>query len=315
MNFEYTEDELQDFDKPSLLKIARDYNLKINKNTKKLDIITEILNHQEDIHRSSTKNIKTSQRRKSVTINKFNNLPADILRLLAFYLSANDIVYLCRLNKKIKNIICCNQRFLRELGHLRLTDKDERLVKKNILKELRQTRDFGDAVKKGYLILFESLISKGLPLYIDARELFANSLTEAAEAGYLDIVEYLIKKGADVHAVNDRALRFAAREGHLAVVQYLVSQGANIHAYDDAAVNFAATHGRLATVKYLVEQGADVHAGDDIAVRMAAEKGHLDVVKYLVSEGADIHAQNDDALRYAAYKGHQDVVKYLKSLK
>jgi ankyrin repeat protein len=157
----------------------------------------------------------------------------------------------------------------------------------------------------------------------------------AAIYGHLKIVKYLVKQGADIHAVNDLALQVAARYGHREVVQYLnnikerkltmnlneqlfnecengnldkvkrlVKQGADIHADD------------LNKVKQLVEQGANIHARDDLALRLAAEYGHLEVVKFLVEQGANIHArdnyaENDYALRRAAGNGQLDVVKYL----
>jgi len=48
-------------------------------------------------------------------------------------------------------------------------------------------------------------------------------LISAAESGHLDVVKYLVEKGADVHADDDGALRWAAESGHLDVVKYLKS--------------------------------------------------------------------------------------------
>ena len=92
-------------------------------------------------------------------------------------------------------------------------------------------------------------------------------LFTACELRHLDVVKYLVEKGADIHAANDYALRYASFNGHLDVVKYLVEKGANIHAVDDYALRYAADNGRLDVVKYLVEKGA--------------RNGHLDVVEYL----------------------------------
>ncbi|AQN68735.1 ankyrin repeat protein [Saudi moumouvirus] len=45
--------------------------------------------------------------------------------------------------------------------------------------------------------------------------------------GHLDVVKYLIKNGADVHANNDRALELASECDYKKIVKYLIKNGAN----------------------------------------------------------------------------------------
>src|SRR5581483_4082882 len=79
------------------------------------------------------------------------------------------------------------------------------------------------------------------------------------EKGHLSTVQYLVEVGnshrlspnstyryadnvsvgVDIHADNNRAVRYASTNGHLSIVQYLVSVGADIHAYNEYAVNCA----------------------------------------------------------------------------
>ena len=80
----------------------------------------------------------------------------------------------------------------------------------------------------------------------------------AANNGHLNVVEYLVDQGANIHVLND-ALRYAARNGHLNVVEYLVNQGADIHANDDEALRFAARNGRLNVVEYLKNEIKNEH--------------------------------------------------------
>ena len=49
----------------------------------------------------------------------------------------------------------------------------------------------------------------------------------ASRAGHVDLVKYLLAKGADVHANDDAALRWAAGKDHLEVVKVLLDAGAN----------------------------------------------------------------------------------------
>ena len=65
----------------------------------------------------------------------------------------------------------------------------------------------------------------------------------------------LIEKGAD----NNYALRLSAKNGHLEVVKYLIEKGANVHADDDCALRWSAFFGHLEVEKYLLEKiGVDI---------------------------------------------------------
>ena len=133
----------------------------------------------------------------------------------------------------------------------------------------------------------------------------------ASENGSLDVVKFLVELGADIHALDDYAVRCASENGHLDVVKFLVEKGTNIHSLDDYTLRYASGMGHLELVKYLVSIGADIHAQNDYAVRQASIKGHLQVVKFLVTCGANIHADNDCAIRHTAENGHLEVVKFL----
>jgi hypothetical protein len=130
----------------------------------------------------------------------------------------------------------------------------------------------------------------------------------------LTVFKELVENGANIHALNDSALRYASFNGLLDIVKFLVEQGADIHVFGDEALRHASGNGHLEVVKFLVEQGADIHAMNDYALQNASKYGHLEVVKYLVENGADIHADNDYALQLASNNGYSEVVEYLKSL-
>ena len=73
------------------------------------------------------------------------------------------------------------------------------------------------------------------------------------------------------------------REIDAEVINELIKEGADVHARDDYALRLASEYGHLETAKFLIENGADVHARDDEALRWASERGHLEVIKYLKS--------------------------------
>ncbi|MFN4228179.1 MAG: ankyrin repeat domain-containing protein, partial [Candidatus Ratteibacteria bacterium] len=80
--------------------------------------------------------------------------------------------------------------------------------------------------------------------------------SDNCEIKYLN---FLIKKGADIHAKNDYALRLASKNGHLETVKFLIENGANIHADNDYALRWASNNGHSEVVKLLIENGADIN--------------------------------------------------------
>ena len=120
------------------------------------------------------------------------------------------------------------------------------------------------------------------------------ALLSASLHGHADVLEYLILRGAGVHARGDAAMRRASQ------VKVLV-----------AALHSASQEGHTDVVKLLIQHGADVHARDEQALRWASANGHVNVVELLIQHDADVHACNDAALRSASAKGHADVVQLL----
>ena len=138
-----------------------------------------------------------------------------------------------------------------------------------------------------------------------------NALAECARHGKTEWVKFLLARGANVHALNDFALRIAATNGRTETVQVLLDDGADVHAVEDYALRWAADKGHTETVKLLLDAGANVHAMDDYALRYAAYNGHTETVQVLLDAGADVHAEKDYALRWAVIKRHTETVQVL----
>jgi ankyrin repeat protein len=80
----------------------------------------------------------------------------------------------------------------------------------------------------------------------------------------------------------------ASKYGYLEVVEFLTKHGADLTAGDNDAVKWASHNGHLEIVEFLTENGADITAQDNYAVRWASNNGHLEVVEFLLANGADI---------------------------
>lgn len=149
----------------------------------------------------------------------------------------------------------------------------------------------------------------------------ATALWCASGAGHLDIVELLIKNGANVNnatATNSTPLRAACFDGRLDIVKYLIEHGADLtipNKYDNTCLMISCYKGHTKVVRHLLEKGANpdlkAHCGAT-SIHFAAECGHLDVVKELIHFGASM-LENDlgmTPLMVAAECGKEDIVHY-----
>ncbi|XP_055088396.1 kinase D-interacting substrate of 220 kDa B-like isoform X1 [Periophthalmus magnuspinnatus] len=146
----------------------------------------------------------------------------------------------------------------------------------------------------------------------------------AAEQGSLEIVQELIRRGANVN-LDDvdcwSALISAAKEGHLEVVRELLENSAYIEHRDMGgwtALTWACYKGRTEVAKLLLEEGANPNTtGQQYSVYpiiWAAGRGHSEIVKLLLEHGAKVNCSDKygtTPLIWAARKGHYDCVMHL----
>ena len=113
----------------------------------------------------------------------------------------------------------------------------------------------------------------------------------------LKIIEgFLVAYNPEVHTLS-----YLVENNNLQGIKFLVSRGVDITANDDRAIRIASYKGHLDVLKYLISLGANIKATNNHCVINASYTGHLEVVKYLVSLGAYFRA--DEALREACIGG------------
>jgi ankyrin repeat protein len=128
----------------------------------------------------------------------------------------------------------------------------------------------------------------------------------ASEHGYLEIVQTLLGRGADVHHSNDyddTALHLASSgKGTLRWCELCWRQGpermyAGLNEYGDTPISRACQGKHMEVFRALVEAGGDVNTPDsngDTALHHASRYGFTEGVRYLVERGADVNKSTTD---------------------
>ena len=128
----------------------------------------------------------------------------------------------------------------------------------------------------------------------------SSALMEAANYGYVHLVELLLTNNADVNLGASTALHRAHSEKPR-ISELLIHHGADLEARDYNGKSpllsqcGSARPNAEETVRLLLKHGADIHSRDnygEAALFKAAAKGLCRIIKVLMEYGADIHARS-----------------------
>ncbi|XP_065079906.1 uncharacterized protein LOC135702789 [Ochlerotatus camptorhynchus] len=148
-------------------------------------------------------------------------------------------------------------------------------------------------------------------------------LLVAAQGGFVEICEFLIKNKADVNSVDKTqrtALHLAALNGHKNAAELLISNNADVNAvneYGRTALHLAAQNGHDQLIQLLIERKANVNICSKTGrtpLHSAALNGHKNAAELLISNNADVNAVEEDgwtALHLAARNGHDQLIQLL----
>lgn len=187
-----------------------------------------------------------------------------------------------------------------------------------------------DLAKGGHLAAVKALLSENPTLVDSVDDRGSTPLHSACHGGNLDVVKFLLEKGANIEAVNAGGftpLQLAAYGGHRQVVELLLDRGAKPNVTNDqmqmAALDFALLKeiqaGKLSVAPLLIENGAefDVNKRNRFGyspLDMAIVFGSTEPAKYLIGLGADVNSVRLDGntpLINAIKRGRPEIAKLL----
>ncbi|PNH09548.1 Ankyrin repeat domain-containing protein [Tetrabaena socialis] len=198
------------------------------------------------------------------------------------------------------------------------------LIEHGMTYEQADARALLTAAKEGRLREVQTLLSD--PANVNSNVQDENGWTAlhcASEKGHKEMVEVLLRAGADVAAKSTNgwtALHLASQKGHTEAVKVLLRAGADVAVKSNngwTALHLASQKGHTEPVEALLRSEANVAAKSDngtTALHWASEKGHTGVVEALLRAGADVAAKSKDgrtAMHLASLNGHTEAVKAL----
>jgi ankyrin repeat protein len=181
-----------------------------------------------------------------------------------------------------------------------------------------------ELAQKGDLDGIKALIEKD-PELVDARDQDGRTALHWACRGvHLDVVKYLVEKGANVDAEDANRvvpLHSLATRNNAQGIAILVDKGANVDAVSyggNTALHYAGMSDAANAVEILMAAGADLEIKEDYGrtplILCARERGGPKTIKLFLEGGADVDARDKfgaSALDLAAWRGKKEVVDLL----
>lgn len=149
-------------------------------------------------------------------------------------------------------------------------------------------------------------------------------LLYASKGGSLEIVQYLIKNGADINDITKRGkdcLVYAVDYLNYDVIDFLLNYGVlkkskNIHAHKFALM-IAAAKGNVNIIKLFIEHKVNLNVSDEqgkTPLMISLNTRDLEVVKLFLENGVNVNAKDNEgktALMICCAIGIQEIIKCL----
>ncbi|XP_067668335.1 ankyrin repeat domain-containing protein 50-like [Haliotis asinina] len=183
------------------------------------------------------------------------------------------------------------------------------------------------AADNGHRDVLELLVGRGANVAL-TDENGDNFLHCACREGHAEVVKYILLQDlVDINSLGHEKkspVLIAGEQGHTEVVELLVKHGADLSLREKSGSNTlhrACYYGQFDVVKHILSLNrVDINCRGYMKrtpVMVAAEQGYKKIVELLVNHGADLSLREQSGsniLHNACYRGQFDVVKYILSL-
>ncbi|KAK2987569.1 hypothetical protein RJ640_012339, partial [Escallonia rubra] len=202
-------------------------------------------------------------------------------------------------------------------------------VCKYLLEELKLDVDTKDedgetpvlhAARQGHTTTAKYLIQCGANFSIPS-ELGATALHHSAGIGDIELLSFMLSRGASVNSQSDSGTPLIWAAGHAQedAVRLLLEHHANPNTETDDNITpllSAVAAGSLACLELLIQAGANVNvsAGGATPLHIAADNGSPEILNCLLKAGADPNVTDEDGLKpiqVAAARGNRQAVEIL----
>jgi len=138
----------------------------------------------------------------------------------------------------------------------------------------------------------------------------------AARKGDIPAIKAFLDKGVNVNSktrYGATALPYACDKGHVELVRFLIDRGADVNMkdtfYGEVPLGWALSHGNTEIVKLLLDKGA---AGVDRALMEGVDTGNIEIVKVALEKGGLKPETLNNALRRASSGSKKEIAEQLK---
>jgi ankyrin repeat protein len=186
-----------------------------------------------------------------------------------------------------------------------------------------QTQDILQAVQQNNLDTVKALLKEN-PEAVSSGDPFGRKpIHFAANAGNLEMVNYLLSQGADPKTLTNAgtsSLHYAALNGNVDIIKLFLEKGIELDIQNNQSATpfyYAAMQGHAEAVTYLLDQGAAIDTKDQTgrtALHFIAMSGNVDLATKLIQKGLNpelVDLYQKTPLYYAAENGHQELVDFL----
>lgn len=119
-------------------------------------------------------------------------------------------------------------------------------------------------------------------------------------------------KGKWLQSDGDKALIWSAKSHcNTEIMETLLKAGADAKSSNNFALMNTTQKGNYEATKLLLEYGADPNGRNGEALQRAVYQSNMEMFNLLERFGADIHKDNDDLLAYATHGRNHEMMKFL----